>query len=232
MTADVSGGLAEGWRQQRPPQPATTDCSTDEPRRRRNNPPASNRSACDCWIHILDARNRPPHQLQTATPAKTATTSAPAGHPSIGSVTDCAGNTWTINSNNKILENGTPVLGGGDTAALTLDGSCTVYGLSNGNNSSKSRLVYVIFGHPRHTKRGTTWGHGDPADDRNKHDRRSPAHYSSERPSGRRRGRGVGPRRSPRWRSNPARRQPRQRRLSRRRRSDHGPNIAVDRARR
>ena len=72
-----------------------------------------------------------------ATPAKTATTSAQQITPGSGSVTDCAGNTWTINSNNKILENDTPVLGGGDTAALTLDGSCTVYGLSNGNNGSK-----------------------------------------------------------------------------------------------
>jgi Glycosyl hydrolases family 16/Cellulase (glycosyl hydrolase family 5) len=72
-----------------------------------------------------------------ATPTKTVTTSAQQITPGSGSVTDCAGNTWTINSNNKILENGTPVLDGGDTAALTLDGSCTVYGLSNGNNGSK-----------------------------------------------------------------------------------------------
>lgn len=75
----------------------------------------------------------------SASAAPTPTTQAAASPteimPGSGSLTDCIGNVWTINSNNKILENGRPVPGGGDTSALTQSG-CTIYGLSNGQNGS------------------------------------------------------------------------------------------------
>lgn len=56
--------------------------------------------------------------------------------PSGGTTTDCSGNTWSITADNQILENGKVVKGGGDTAALTVDG-CSVWGLSNGEHGSK-----------------------------------------------------------------------------------------------
>ena len=74
----------------------------------------------------------PAPAASAGTKAQTATTQITPGN---GSVTDCAGNVWSISPDNKTLENGVPVLGGGDTSALTMDNSCTVYGLSNGNNS-------------------------------------------------------------------------------------------------
>jgi Cellulase (glycosyl hydrolase family 5) len=72
-----------------------------------------------------------------ASVAPATTPAATAIAPGQGSVTDCSGNAWTISSNNKILENGQPVVGGGDTASLTIQ-SCTVYGLSNGQNGSST----------------------------------------------------------------------------------------------
>jgi hypothetical protein len=81
----------------------------------------------------------PPTSTATDPPAATAAaTAATQITPGGSSVTDCSGNTWSINANNKILENGVPVPGGGDTSALTMDGGCTVYGLSNGQNGSKT----------------------------------------------------------------------------------------------
>ena len=68
----------------------------------------------------------PPATAKPATTAATSAATTPAQiTPGSGSVTDCSGNTWSINSNNKILENGYPVPGGGDTSALTMDGGCT-----------------------------------------------------------------------------------------------------------
>ncbi len=82
------------------------------------------------------AATDPPATTAAATAAApAATTSSQQIAPGTGSVTDCSGNTWTITADNRIEENGEPVPGGGDTSALTMDGSCTVYGLSNGNNS-------------------------------------------------------------------------------------------------
>jgi hypothetical protein len=57
--------------------------------------------------------------------------------PGEGSATDCQGNVWTVNSNNKILENGVSVVGGGDTSNLVVQG-CTVMGKSNGQNGSST----------------------------------------------------------------------------------------------
>jgi hypothetical protein len=67
--------------------------------------------------------------------------------PGQGSVTDCSGNTWTINSNNEILENGRPVLSGGDTASLTIQ-SCTIYGQDNGHggNTANSGGWFTLSG--------------------------------------------------------------------------------------
>jgi hypothetical protein len=96
-----------------------------------------------------DLRNAPTKTVSvspvTASPAAAvspvSTAAAPQSpkttFPGQGSVTDCNRNTWTITSNNKILENGRPVLGGGDTASLTIQ-NCTVYGLSNGQNSTST----------------------------------------------------------------------------------------------
>ena len=75
----------------------------------------------------------------TTTPAAT-TQSASAPQqitPSGGSVTDCSGNTWAITADFKIEENGVLVPGGGDSSALAISG-CTVYGLSDGENGSKT----------------------------------------------------------------------------------------------
>jgi beta-glucanase (GH16 family) len=93
-----------------------------------SDPPAATTAAAD-----------PPASTATDPSAVTsaATTATPIT-PGGSSVTDCSGNTWSINANNKILENGVPVPGGGDTSALTMDGGCTVYGLSNGQNGSKT----------------------------------------------------------------------------------------------
>ena len=66
-----------------------------------------------------------------------ATGTPPQITPSDGSVTDCSGNTWAITGDNRIEENGVLVKGGGDTSALAISG-CTVYGLSNGENGSKT----------------------------------------------------------------------------------------------
>lgn len=57
--------------------------------------------------------------------------------PGQGSLTDCSGRVWTINSNTKILMDGVAVTGGGDTAQLAMEG-CTVKGLSNGKNGSST----------------------------------------------------------------------------------------------
>ena len=66
-----------------------------------------------------------------------ATGTPPQITPSNGSVVDCSGNTWAITGDNRIEENGALVKGGGDTSALAISG-CTVYGLSNGENGSKT----------------------------------------------------------------------------------------------
>ena len=75
----------------------------------------------------------------TTTPAATTqTASAPQQiTPSGGSVTDCSGNTWAITADFRIEENGVLVPGGGDSSALAISG-CTVYGLSDGENGSKT----------------------------------------------------------------------------------------------
>ena len=96
----------------------------------------------------VTAQDQPATHSGGAAPASVVPVAAPAGTegttpaaaaitPGQGSVTDCSGNAWTINSNNKILENGQPVVGGGDTASLSIQ-SCTVYGLSNGQNGSST----------------------------------------------------------------------------------------------
>jgi hypothetical protein len=58
--------------------------------------------------------------------------------PGEGSATDTAGNVWTVNSQNQILENGIPAIGGGDTSQLLIEPDGTVYGLSNGQNGSST----------------------------------------------------------------------------------------------
>jgi hypothetical protein len=55
--------------------------------------------------------------------------------PGGDSVQDCSGNTWAITAGGNVTENGVMVPGGGDTSALTMDGSCTVYGLSAGSRN-------------------------------------------------------------------------------------------------
>jgi hypothetical protein len=71
-------------------------------------------------------------QTSSSTPAASGTIT-----PGQGLLSDCSGNVWTINGNNKILENGVAVVGGGDTSQLTMQG-CTVMGLSNGQNGSST----------------------------------------------------------------------------------------------
>jgi Cellulase (glycosyl hydrolase family 5)/Glycosyl hydrolases family 16 len=98
------------------------------------------------------AATDPPAETSAATTAMQIT-------PGGSSVTDCSGNTWSINANNKILENGVPVPGGGDTSALTMNAGCTVYGLSNGNNGSKTgwfTLSSVIPGNQTWNYMGAT----------------------------------------------------------------------------
>jgi hypothetical protein len=57
--------------------------------------------------------------------------------PGEGMATDCSGNVWSVNNDNKILVNGVPVVGGGDTSNLIIQG-CQVLGKSNGANGSST----------------------------------------------------------------------------------------------
>lgn len=57
--------------------------------------------------------------------------------PGNGSATDCDGHVWTVNSENRIEEDGDLVMGGGDTSQLIIAG-CTIYGKSNGENGSST----------------------------------------------------------------------------------------------
>lgn len=70
--------------------------------------------------------------------------------PGQGSLTDGSGNVWTINSNTKILENGVPVVGGGDTSEMTMQG-CTVMGHSNGANGSSTNWFTMNSANPTAT---------------------------------------------------------------------------------
>ncbi len=54
-----------------------------------------------------------------------------------------------------------PVPGGGDTSALTMDGGCTVYGLSNGQNGSKTGW-FTLSRLPRAIRPGLTWAPRPP----------------------------------------------------------------------
>jgi|GEM_PF-2530554 len=53
-----------------------------------------------------------------------------------GSITDASGNAWTLSSSGDVLENGSPVAGGGGTAALTYVASTqTIWGQDSGSGS-------------------------------------------------------------------------------------------------
>lgn len=90
---------------------------------------------------------------QIATP-QAGTTACASGSTTItpgqGSLTDGSGNVWTINSHTKILENGVPVVGGGDTSEMTMQG-CTVMGHSNGANGSSTNWFTMNSANPTAT---------------------------------------------------------------------------------
>lgn len=70
--------------------------------------------------------------------------------PGQGSLTDSTGNVWTINDSTKIMMNGVPVMGGGDTSEMTLQG-CTVMGHSNGANGSSTNWFTMNSANPTAT---------------------------------------------------------------------------------
>lgn len=74
--------------------------------------------------------------------------------PGNGSVTDCSGNVWTVNSANRIEENGALVVGGGDTSKIVMQG-CTVMGLSNGENGSSTNWFTMNSANPTSMDRWT-----------------------------------------------------------------------------
>ena len=76
------------------------------------------------------------------TPASTAIA------PGQDSVTDCSGNVWTINSNNKILENGQPVVGGGDTASPHDPELHRLWPVQR-TERQQHKLVHPVVRHPR-----------------------------------------------------------------------------------
>lgn len=88
---------------------------------------------------LLDDAMNQLDQAQTGTAATSQTCSSDGTTitPGQGSLTDSKGDVWSINDNTKILVNGIPVVGGGDTSEMTLQG-CAVMGHSNGQNGSST----------------------------------------------------------------------------------------------
>ena len=95
----------------------------------------------------------PAPAASAGTKAQTATTQITPGN---GSVTDCAGNVWSISPDNKTLENGVPVLGGGDTSALTMDNSVPCMGSVTATTPSQAGSPCRMSLQAA-TRSGTTW---------------------------------------------------------------------------